>query len=176
MMSKNTDYSHRTTKFDIACDELSEFNKTYENNLSYGYYSALEKMGHLPAEWYDRIAEIWKSVSDDLNNFDAEEHQEYKRRYHSKISFSKYIKKREEGKLNPKWYQFLIISYKYREIPKDYRWAKAEYLEYIQKSNDTLTFFEYYEKKAAKELPDEWYDFLEGLKEVIEELLENFSI
>lgn len=153
--------AHQITKFDISNEEVAEFNKKFSDHLSYGYYSSRKKNGLLPKEWYERLTDIQNHMPDECE-LAMHEYQEYKRKYHSKISFGDYIKKRDESKLPPKWYRYLIDSLK--RIPEDYEAAYAEYIEYNNQFHDNLFFFEYLDSKEHAKLPAEWYEFLIQLR------------
>ena len=169
-MKKN--HTHRLTKFDVTCEEKNRYDKTYDSKLSYGYYSLLKETGKLPDSWYEHLNEILKTIPKDFD-LSALEHQEYRRRFHSKVSFVDYINRRDSGKLPKKWYLYLLNCMEY--IPESFSLAYTEYLEYCQMFHDELSFYEYYDMKEQGKLPVEWYQFLIQLEETIDDLKSSSS-
>lgn len=169
-MSEHFRKLYKTTKFDVSYQEKEAYNKTYNTELSYGYYSAFKEGGMLHSEWYEHLHNPAQSHDEFVK--DAVEYEEYRRRFHVKMDFNTYRERRDSGTLKQeKWYLYLIDFY--NRIPADFTAAFAEYMEYRQEYNEDISFFEYYDMKDNGELPhEEWYHKLIELEEGITELLE----
>lgn len=167
-MSSAANASHRATKFDVVCQEKEEYEKVYGQKLSYGYYSAYLNAGKMPDDWYEHLISAKKDMSKDfLQN--SVEYEEYKHRYHRKLTYFLYLEYKKGNKLQPQWYDYL--NYIGKIIGDNFEERYTEYLDYMKEYSDYLFFFEYCERKDKVDLPTEWYLTLLQLRSNISDMI-----
>lgn len=168
---KRSSSPQRITAFDIACEELAEYNKSNDSHLSYGLYSFYRETGKLPVGWYKHLIDVQKAMPKDFD-VTVMEYQEYKRRYHGKLNYAAYIQRKRDGKLPLRWMNCLENSKEW--LPKSFELGWVEYIEYCHAFGADISFYEYFEKKDKGELPIEWYKFLISLRKTIIEFKREF--